>query len=73
MELRYAYTALILERQLYSVDSLIYTCINRSGNLLYCLGYILLPLHISGKGTGLGLGIIGKELCNWIVIENLLY
>ena len=38
----------------------------------YCLGYILVPLHVSGKGKGLELWITGKELCSWVVANLLL-
>ena len=42
-------------------------------NLLYSLGYYLLPLHVSGKAKALGLRIIGKELCSWVVVAKLLH
>ena len=38
----------------------------------YCLGYILVLLHVSGKGKGLELWITGKELCSWVVANLLL-
>ena len=31
-------------------------------NLLYCLGYCFLALHMPGKRKGLGHGIIGRKL-----------
>ena len=43
------------------------------GYLLYYLGYHFIPIHISGKSKRFRLGIIGRELYNWVVIVDLFY
>ena len=35
-------------------------------NIFYGLGYVLMLLHVLGKSRGWELGIIGRELYNWV-------